>query len=161
MSIDELLERARVAGNDRIEWRDRLVAHGAPALQRIAPWLEDPILGFFAVIVIEPIGRSSHAALAVRTLREGRKLAPDAVRIHIDAAITRLGGKAPPTPRAPRARGDSLPAGIQLMAGYRGSAYVHHVVADRLPTSPTPWGDLYLTSCGWAFNCRHAIESGR
>jgi hypothetical protein len=96
LSIDELLEHARAAGKNRIDWRNQLVANGAPALRRIAPWLADPILGFFAVIVIEPIGRAGHGPLAMRTLRSGRKLAPDDVKVHIDAAIARLSGKPSP-----------------------------------------------------------------
>ncbi len=46
------------------------------------------------------------------------------------------------------------------MAGYQGAAFVHHVVADHLPTSPTPWGDLFLTSCGWAFSGEHVRRNG-
>ena len=93
LSIPELLDQARAAGKDRIDWRNQLVAQGAPAIRLIAPWLADPALGFFAVVVIEPIGRAGHGPLAVRTLRAGRKQATDDVKVHIDAAIARLTGK--------------------------------------------------------------------
>jgi hypothetical protein len=96
LSTDDLLERARAAGKDRIQWRDQLVAKGAPAVRQIAPWLSDPTLGFFAVIVLEPIGRAGHGPLVVRTLRAGRKNAPDAVKVHIDGALARLTGKPSP-----------------------------------------------------------------
>lgn len=96
LSIDELLDRAKAAGKDRIDWRDQLVANGAPTIRRIAPWLADPTLGFFAVAVIEPIGRAGHGPLALRTLRAARKEAPDEVNVHIDAAIARLSGKPSP-----------------------------------------------------------------
>jgi hypothetical protein len=96
LSIADLLDRAKAAGKDRIDWRDQLVAGGAPTIRQIAPWLADPALGFFAVAVIEPIGRAGHGPLAVRTLRAGRKHAPDDVIVHIDAAIARLSGKPSP-----------------------------------------------------------------
>jgi hypothetical protein len=155
--LQELLVRARAAGPSRIEWRDPMVALGVPALTAVAPWLADQEMCFFAVTVIEYVGRAGNKAIAVRALRHGRSEAPEAVKPHIDAAIGRLGG----APRVmSRPEPPPMPTGTLMMAGYHGSAGVHHIVADHLATVPEPWADLFLTSCGWAFSGDHVRQNG-
>ena len=60
--LEELLFAAEKAGASRIEFRDQIAAHGAPAVEAMAPWVRDPHLGAFAVRVI---GRAAgHGARA-------------------------------------------------------------------------------------------------
>lgn len=63
--LEQLLDAARRAGKeDRIDYRDAIVEHGARAAQAMREWLHDPELGAFAVRVLE--GIAGRAALVLR-----------------------------------------------------------------------------------------------
>jgi hypothetical protein len=91
MDLATLLEHARSASPaQRIEWRDPIVAHGADAIEGVAPWLADEVLAAFAVRVIEHAGLAGHEALAGKVLRGARKRAPESVSGDIEWALRRL-----------------------------------------------------------------------
>jgi len=90
-----LLARAQGAGPaDRIEWRDRIAAFGAPAIIAITPWLADPQLAAFAIRVIERVGRDGEREAALVVLRGARRRVDPRVRPDLDWALLQL--------RAPR-----------------------------------------------------------
>jgi hypothetical protein len=82
MELSALLQEAEAASPmDRIEWRDRIAAHGTRAVQAVTPWLADPALAAFAIRVIERAGANADATEAMRVLRSARAtLAPIASR---------------------------------------------------------------------------------
>ena len=80
MELATLLEEARTASpGQRIEWRDRIVAHGPDAIEGVRPWLADDVLAAFAVRVIEHAGLAGNDELASKVLRGARKKAPESV----------------------------------------------------------------------------------
>ena len=88
-----LLARARRAGPaHRIEWRDRIAAHGRPAIEAIRPWLAEPRLAAFAIRVIERVGRSGERDVAVEVLRRDRLQVDPRIRPDIDWALVNLKG---------------------------------------------------------------------
>ena len=110
-TLAELLHAAEAAGlRDRIELRDEVAAHGAEAIDAIAPWLKDPRLGAFAVRVIQRAGAQGVKADAMSALADGRSTAGSAaLRGDIDNALASLGGRAPsPTPRTDAGAAPSL-----------------------------------------------------
>lgn len=91
MTLTDLLEQARSAAPDRrIEWRDRIAAHGALAIEAVDPWLADTALAAFAVRVIERVGALGEPDLAGRALRAARSRVPAQVRSDVDWALQRL-----------------------------------------------------------------------
>ena len=102
-----LLAHARHAGPaHRIEWRDRIAAHGQPAIEAIAPWLGEPKLAAFAVRVIERVGHDGDPELevALRALRGARRAIDWSVRPDLEWALLHLRETVPsdaaPTPRS-------------------------------------------------------------
>lgn len=91
MELPALLEAAQSAPPDhRIEWRDQIAAHGAPAIEAVRPWLVDDSLAAFAIRVIERVGLDGEAELAARALRAARKHVPAGVEGDVDWALVRL-----------------------------------------------------------------------
>lgn len=91
MTLADLLQEARAAAPDRrIEWRDRIAAHGALAIEAVDPWLVDTALAAFAVRVIERVGALGEPDLAGRVLRAARSRVPAQVRSDVDWALQRL-----------------------------------------------------------------------
>ena len=178
LELETLLERTRSAPPEsRIEWRKPLAEYGLAAVDAVTPWLKDEALCYFAVTVIERVGTTGHKERALQALRESRPTVGSGLQAFMDAAIGRLGGKGPPRPEPV---GPAPPPGTLLIVGLKPST--HHMVADYLATSPTRWGDLYLTSCGWVFSgewvrghggpgpyagqgvcghCKNAVERGK
>jgi hypothetical protein len=78
--LDELLEAARRADPAaRIEFRDRIAAHGGTAIGPMAEWVNDPRLGAFAVRVLQRIASdpaSRGAAVAALSAADRRNLSP-------------------------------------------------------------------------------------
>ena len=72
-SLEELLSSAEKAGTSRIEFRDRIAAHGAPAVEAMAPWVRDPQLGAFAVRVIGRAAGHDARAEAIAALAEAAR----------------------------------------------------------------------------------------
>lgn len=79
---------------DRIEWRDRIAAHGAEAIEAVRPWLESQVLSAFAIRVIERAGTNGQIALATHVLRSARSRVPEPERGDVDWALQRLRAKA-------------------------------------------------------------------
>jgi hypothetical protein len=111
MNLASLLEEARTASPDRrIEWRDRIAAHGAEAIAAIRPWLADPALAGFAIRVIERAGLAGERTLAARILRAARSGVSPAIAADIAWALQQL--RATPQrakPAAPRVTNPTAP----------------------------------------------------
>lgn len=145
LPLAELLQRARAApGLARLDWRDPIVAHGAPAVDAIKPWLADTELSFFAMIVIRWVGEAGNAEIAVAALKEGLGAAPDRVKDPIRKAIEHLGGKVDLPSVGPHS--------TLLAPSYMHPETVFHVIIDQVSESGTPWGEIYLTACRWAYS---------
>lgn len=94
MGLVALLRSAEGASPlERIEWRDRIAAHGAEAIQAVGPWLENPVLAAFAIRVIERAGSAGHLTLATSVLRAARSRVPERERGDVDWALQRLRGR--------------------------------------------------------------------
>ena len=91
MELQSLLQAAESAPPDsRIEWRDRIAAHGPLAIESVRPWLASGSLAAFAIRVIERAGLDGEAELAAKALRAARKHIPEGVEGDIDWALLRL-----------------------------------------------------------------------
>ena len=91
--IAGLLASARRASPaHRIEWRDRIAAHGQPAIEAIAPWLGEPKLAAFAVRVIERVGHHGdrEREVALGALRGARRAIDPCVRPDLEWALLHL-----------------------------------------------------------------------
>ena len=99
MRLEALLRNAEEATPaERIEWRDRIAAHGPDAIEAIRPWLRDNALAAFAIRVVERAGTSGHQALARKILRSERPNVPERDQADVDWALGRL-RPLPPTRR--------------------------------------------------------------
>lgn len=90
----DLLEEARDADlGSRIEWRDRIAAHGVEAVKEIRTWLADPSTVSFAIRVIERAATSIGAKqLAIDALRGVRgDTFPESARRDAEESLKRLG----------------------------------------------------------------------
>jgi hypothetical protein len=104
MELAALLEEAHAAPpGSRIEWRDRIAAHGVPAIEGVRPWLESDTLAAFAVRVIERVGVDGEAVLAGKVLRSARGRVPASVTPDVDWALQRLRVVSRPAPPKPAA----------------------------------------------------------
>ena len=123
--LRKLLAGAEQAGPvHRIEYRDRIAAHGQPAIEAIAPWLADPALAAFAIRVIERVGRDGEQEAAVETLRGARRTTDPHVRADLDWALLHLRAPvgmaatpAPPAARPPRVVRAQRPLEVGRVAG--------------------------------------------
>jgi hypothetical protein len=90
--LHRLLEAAAAADPlDRIGYRDRIAAFGPAAIEAVAPWLEDPRLGAFAVRVITVVADAGDAAHAADVLRSARARIDDpAVIRDVDELLARI-----------------------------------------------------------------------
>jgi hypothetical protein len=89
--LQTLLADAEQAGPvHRIEWRDRIAAHGRPAIEAIAPWLREPALAAFAIRVIERAGHEGERDVALRVLRGARRRIDPGPRPDLDWALLHL-----------------------------------------------------------------------
>lgn len=99
MELSALLDAAGTATPDRrIEWRDRIAAHGAAAIEGVRPWLASPVLAAFAIRVIERAGTNGDAVLAARVLRSARSTVPPAAKGDVDWALQQLKLRNRPAP---------------------------------------------------------------
>jgi hypothetical protein len=102
MELAALLAEAHAAPPGlRIEWRDRIAAHGVPAIEGVRPWLESGTLAAFAVRVIERVGVDGEPALAGKVLRSARSRVPAYVTADVDWALQRLRLVSRPAPKKP------------------------------------------------------------
>jgi hypothetical protein len=91
MQLSTLLREAETASPmNRIEWRDKIAAHGARAIEEVRPWLQSPILAAFAVRVIERAGLAGESLLATEVLKSARSKVPAPVKGDVDWALRRL-----------------------------------------------------------------------
>lgn len=99
-SLASLLQAAAdAAPGSRIEFRDKIAAHGEAAIKGISPWLADPALGAFAVRVIRKACDPDTLAVALASLRSAKTSAgSEAITRDIEEAIKAL---KPPARRAP------------------------------------------------------------
>jgi hypothetical protein len=99
-SLASLLQAAAEAAPDRrIEFRDAIAAHGAPAIKGVSPWLSDPALGAFAVRVIRKAVDADTLDVALASLRAAKTAAgSEGVTRDIEEAIKAI---KPPARRAP------------------------------------------------------------
>jgi hypothetical protein len=89
--LESLLDKARTEPPDRrIEFRDRIAAHGAEGIEGVRPWLLRPDLAAFAIRVIERAGANGEPVLAARVLRSARKGAPESVTGDIEWALAHI-----------------------------------------------------------------------
>jgi hypothetical protein len=89
--LTELLAHARRAGPvHRIEWRDRIAAHGRPAIEAVRPWLADSKYAAFAIRVIERVGRDGEREVAVEVLRGERRRVDAHIRPDVEWALVNL-----------------------------------------------------------------------
>lgn len=97
-SLDEAIAGAEQADrHDRIEWRDAIAAHGPAGIDAVFEWAGDAEFGFFAVKVIEAVGKRGWTTEALDALTSLRSIgASDAVRREAEAVIQRLRPTAPP-----------------------------------------------------------------
>lgn len=129
MILTALLQEAETASPmDRIEWRDRIAAHGVRAIEGVRPWLASPVLAAFAVRVVERAGTNGEAALATKVLRSARSTAPPAVKGDLDWALQQLRHRAahPVSPSAPPS-----PAGSSANPVRQGRPHLYTVARRR------------------------------
>lgn len=125
LDVDGLLAGARHAGPaHRIEWRDRLAAHGELAIEGIKPWLGEPRFAAFAIRVIERAGQvgDPEREVALRVLRGARRKIDPGISPDLEWAVLRLrvpvSSVTPATPRdvpPPRVRRSEKPRGVGRM----------------------------------------------
>ena len=107
--LEEALAGARAADRlTRIEWRDRIAAHGVAAIDAVFEWAGDDEFGAFAVRVIEAVGRRGHpdeateALVAIRSIGATKAVRGDATeaisRLHPDHGRADAARKATPLP---------------------------------------------------------------
>ncbi len=104
---DALVGAQRADRLTRIDWRDRIAAHGPDAIEAVSRWVSDPELAAFAVRVIEATAKFGHHDDAVDALLSVARLAPNAtIGGDIQQALDHLrpqsgpGGKSKPPRRA-------------------------------------------------------------
>jgi hypothetical protein len=92
LSLEEALAGAQAADRlTRIQWRDRIAAHGPGAIDAVFEWAGDGEFGAFAVRVIEAVGKRGHQDEATEALVAIRSIgATVAVRRDAAEAISRL-----------------------------------------------------------------------
>lgn len=93
--LDDLLRRARAASpSDRVDFRDKIAAHGASAVEALIPWAEHaPDLGRFAVLVIGRAADAAGKSVVGAALKEIGETAPH-LRAEVDQQLERLRAKA-------------------------------------------------------------------
>ena len=89
-SLEQLLADAeRAPPGSRIDYRDRIAAHGTDALPALVAWLTTDRLGFFSARVIAEIAKNLRQP-AIQALRDAREHAPVGVLREIDAVLERI-----------------------------------------------------------------------
>jgi hypothetical protein len=122
-SLASLLDQARSASpGTRIEYRDRVAAHGSAAITALRPLLADAVMAGFAVRTIERAGVGGHGAEAIEALRSVPGDAPAHILADVDAALGRLGG---------RRLGTTLPTPARVPPGVDDDLYAFLVAAAR------------------------------
>jgi hypothetical protein len=97
-SLDEAIAGAQKADRqNRIDWRDAIAEHGPAGIDAVFEWAGDAEFGFFAVKVMEAVGKRGWTTEALDALSSLRSIgASDAVRREAEAIIQRLRPGAPP-----------------------------------------------------------------
>lgn len=82
----------------RIDLRDPIAAHGAAAIEAVAPWLKEPLLAAFAIRVIARAGLDGQRDVALTTLRGARRRLDPRLRADVDWALGVLKVERVPVP---------------------------------------------------------------
>jgi len=132
MRLSALLQEAETASPmERIEWRDRIAAHGARAIEGVQPWLDHPVLAAFAIRVIERAGTNGEIALATQVLRSARSKVPERVRGDVDWALQQLRVRSQANVEAPVRPGPAPVAAAAPRPAPRERAYLSAVARRR------------------------------
>ena len=86
----------------RIDWRDRIAAHGAAAIEAVGPWLREPTLAAFAIRIIARAGLDGEREAAQAALRAARRRLDPRLRADADWALGVLRVVRPVEPAQPR-----------------------------------------------------------
>jgi hypothetical protein len=90
-ALATLLARAEGADpTNRIDLRDPIAAHGAAAIEAVAPWLKEPALAAFAIRVIARVGLDGEREAAQSVLRSARRRMDERLRADADWALSVL-----------------------------------------------------------------------
>ncbi|MEA2608157.1 MAG: hypothetical protein QOJ75_400 [Chloroflexota bacterium] len=98
----------------RIDWRDRLAAHGAAAIEAVSPWLKEPTLAAFAIRVIARAGLDGEREAAQAALRQARRRLDPRLRADLEWALGVLRLERPAAP-APVRRTAGTPARTEAL----------------------------------------------
>jgi hypothetical protein len=98
----------------RIDWRDRLAAHGTAAIEAVSPWLKEPTLAAFAIRVIARVGLDGEREAAQAALRQARRRLDPRLRADLDWALGVLRLERPAAP-APVKRMAGAPARTEAL----------------------------------------------
>lgn len=104
-ALAALIDRAEHADPaDRIDLRDPIAAHGAAAIEAVAPWLKVPGLAAFAIRVIAKAGLDGEREAAQAALRAARRRMDARLRGDTDWALSvlRVAPASPPEPATRR-----------------------------------------------------------
>lgn len=107
-ALAALIARAETADPaHRIDLRDPIAAHGAEAIEAVAPWLKVPSLAAFAIRVIARAGLDGEREAAQAAIRAARRRMDSRLKADADWAlgVLRAPSETPaPAKAAPRAR---------------------------------------------------------
>jgi hypothetical protein len=113
--LGHLLEDAANAAPDvRIEYRDRVAAHGADAVVAMEAWVEEGRSPGFAIAVLEAVAKSGDDAGAASALRRIATKAPDWADL-AQQALARIGASGRAA-AAEQSQAASIPGGDVYMA---------------------------------------------
>jgi hypothetical protein len=118
-TLATLIDRAEHADPaDRIDLRDPIAAHGAAAIDAVAPWLKVPTLAAFAIRVIAKAGLDGERDAAQATLRAARRRMDARFRPDTDWALSVL-RVAPPSHAAAGPAATRRPAALRKVEAPR------------------------------------------
>ena len=140
--LERLLVQATSAdGRHRIEFRDRIAAHGAEAVRRLEPWLADRRLAAFAVVTIVATADRGARREAIAALRRARPAADPWVHADIDRAIAKLSG-----PRGGQRRSAEAPGSGSVEDAERE---LRRLVGEWRRRGSPPQGAIHWRKADW------------
>jgi hypothetical protein len=121
-ALSDLLERAEAADPaHRIDLRDPIAAHGAAAIEAVAPWLKVPTLAAFAIRVITRVGLDGERAAAQAALRNARRRMDTRLRADVDWALSMLRVSTASASAASPASSRALPKRVDAVGPLAGA----------------------------------------
>jgi hypothetical protein len=132
MNLSALLHEAESASPmHRIEWRDRIAAHGDKAITGVEPWLAHPLLAAFAIRVIERAGTNGEMALATQVLRSARPNVPERDRRDVDWALQQIKARSRASVEGPVQPAPPVAASAAPRRAFRERAHLSAVARRR------------------------------